>query len=294
VPVGVRGEIHIAGAGVARGYVRRPELTSERFRPNPFGSDPAGLLYRTGDLGRYLSNGDIEYLGRCDQQVKVRGFRIELGEIEATLAGHPAVAEAVVTSVDDPDGGKRLIGYIVTPRGETAPTATELRAHLRQTLPDYMIPAAFVPLTSIPLTAHGKVDRRALPDKPTDGYARQEYVAPRTATEQVLASIWSDVLGVERIGAEDNFFELGGHSLLATQLLTRIRQVFRMDVSLPQLFEAQTVAELARRLTALERSPGQVEKIAVLRRQVEGMTAEQVARALSRNAAGQQAQREPV
>ena len=294
VPVGVRGEIHIAGAGVARGYIKRPDLTSERFRSNPFGSESGGRLYRTGDLGRYLANGDIEYLGRCDQQVKVRGFRIELGEIEATLTSHPAVAEAVVTAVDDPDGGKRLIAHIVAPGGETAPTANELRAHLRQSLPDYMIPAAFVPLKSIPLTAHGKIDRRALLDRPADGYARQEYVAPRTATEQVLAGIWSDVLGVERIGTEDNFFELGGHSLLATQLLTRIRQVFRMDISLPQLFEAQTVADLALRLTALERSPGQVEKIALLRRQVEGMNAEQVARALSRNAAGRQAQREPV
>ena len=294
VPVGVRGEIHVAGAGVARGYMRRPELTRERFRPNPFGGDPAELLYRTGDLGRYLVNGDIEYLGRCDQQVKVRGFRIELGEIEATLANHPAVADAVVAAVDDSHGSKRLIAYIVTPSRGAAPAAAVLRAHLRQNLPDYMIPAIFVPLESIPLTAHGKVDRRALPAPPADGQVNQDYVAPRTATEEILAGIWSDVLGVEHVGAEDNFFELGGHSLLATQLLTRIRQVFRIELSLPQLFEAQTVTELARRLTAHERSPGQIEKIAALRRRVEGMTAEQVARAITRHAAERQVEREPV
>ena len=292
VPIGVRGEIHVAGPGVARGYIQRPELTRERFRTNPFGRDPRDRLYRTGDLGRYLANGDIEYLGRCDQQVKVRGFRIEPGEIEAALAGHPAVAETVVIAADDQRGDKRLIAYIVTPPGEAKAPAAVLRAHLKHNLPGYMIPAAFVHLEAIPLTAHGKIDRQALPAPAMSGDGPDKYVAPGTATEEVLAGIWSEVLSIERVGIDDNFFDLGGHSLLATQLLTRIRQAFRMDLSITQLFEAQTVAELARQLTALEPTTGQVERIARLRRRVLGMSADELTHAISRHNTQRQAQRE--
>jgi natural product biosynthesis luciferase-like monooxygenase protein/amino acid adenylation domain-containing protein len=285
VPIGVCGEIHVAGAGVARGYLRRPELTRERFGADPFGT---GRLYRSGDLARYLADGDIEYLGRRDHQVKLRGFRIELGEIEAALTLHPGVAQALVIVADDPRGDKRLVAYTVTPAGEAAPSAALLRAHLKTMLPDYMVPAALVPLPAFPLTAHGKIDRAALPA--LEPAAASDYVAPRTPTEEVLAAIWSEVLSVERVGIHDNFFDLGGHSLLATQLLTRIRQAFRMDVSIAQLFEAQNVADLAQRLIALEPTPGQVEKVAVLRRRIQAMSADEIASATARHesAAGSQ------
>jgi amino acid adenylation domain-containing protein len=291
VPVGVRGEIHVAGAGVARGYLRRPDLTRDRFVANPFGG---GRLYRTGDLGRYLANGDIDYLGRRDQQVKLRGFRIELGEIETALTAHPAVMQAVVIAADDPHGNKRLIAYLVTPPGELAPPAAILRVHLKSTLPDYMIPAAFVPLSSFPLTAHGKIDRGALPAPEMTPACQDNYTAPRTVTEEVLADIWRDVLSVPRVGVHDNFFDLGGHSLLATQLLTRIRRAFRMDLSITQLFEAQTVAELAQRLIVLEPTPGQVEKVAALRRRIQVMSADEVTQAISRHDIAARAQRASV
>ncbi|MBV8235528.1 MAG: amino acid adenylation domain-containing protein [Acidimicrobiia bacterium] len=289
VPVGVRGELYVGGAGVARGYLRRPELTAARFVRDPFRRDPHARLYRTGDLGRSLPDGDIEYLGRCDHQVKIRGFRIEPGEIEAALASHPGVREAVVVAADDPQGHKRLVAYLVAEAGEQPPGTAALREFLRRKLPDYMIPAAFVPLDAIPLTAHGKVDRRALPTPDRAGAQDESYVAPRTAVEEVLAGIWSEVLNVERVGVHDNFYDLGGHSLLATQLLTQVRQAFRMELSIAQLFEAQTVAELAGRLAALEETPGRVEKMARLRLRVQGMSADEVAQALRRRAAGQPA-----
>jgi natural product biosynthesis luciferase-like monooxygenase protein/amino acid adenylation domain-containing protein len=280
VPIGVCGEIHVAGAGVARGYLRRPGLTHERFGTDPFG---AGRLYKSGDLARYLPNGDIEYLGRRDHQVKLRGFRIELGEIEAALTGYPGIVQAVVLVADDPHGDKRLVAYMVTPAGEAAPSVAMLRAHLKTMLPDYMVPSAFVPLQALPLTAHGKIDRAALPAPELTAASGDDYVAPRTPTEEVLAEIWGEVLSVERVGVHDSFFDLGGHSLLATQLLTRIRQAFRMDVSIAQLFEAQTVADLAQRLIALEPTPGQVEKVAVLRRRIQAMSADEIASATARH-----------
>jgi amino acid adenylation domain-containing protein len=294
VPVGVPGELYAGGHGLARGYINNPELTRARFVPNPFSADPQSRLYKTGDRARYLPDGTIEFLGRFDTQVKIRGFRIELGEVEAALASYPAIRDAVVIDFEDGLDSKSLVAYFVTPVGAANPEVAALRAHLSRTLPDYMIPAAFVRLEVIPLTAHGKVDRRALPAPMIIGSGEDGYVAPRTATEEILAGIWSDVLHVERVGVDDNFFDLGGHSLLASQLLTRICQAFRMDLSLTQLFEAQTVAELARRLTALEGTPGQVEKIAGLRRRVQGMSMAEMTREISRHSTKRQAQREPV
>lgn len=290
VPIGVRGEIHIAGAGVSRGYHKDPERTRERFLPNPFDGDPRSCRYRTGDLGRYLANGEIEYLGRRDDQVKIRGFRIELGEIEMALAGHPAVQETVVVAASDPRGDKRLVAYVVAREGEK-PASSALRSHLKELLPAYMIPAVFVQLEAVPLTAHGKIDRWALPLPALTGADDDSYVAPRSATEEVLAKIWSDVLQVQRVGIDDNFFDLGGHSLLATQLLTQIRQALRIDLSLAQLFEAQTVGDLARILTSMEKVPGQLERIAELRRRVQAMSADEVAHAIARHDIQSQAQR---
>jgi NRPS condensation-like uncharacterized protein/acyl carrier protein len=243
VPVGVPGELHLSGAGLARGYFNRPELTDEKFIPNPY--NPGTHLYKTGDLVRYLPDGNIEYLGRIDHQVKIRGFRIELGEIEACLSQHPEVREAVVIARENVLGSPRLVAYIV-PRSEPTASVGELRSFLKTKLPEYMIPSAFVMLEALPLTPNGKVDRRSLPAPDT---ARPElekpFVAPRTEVEERLAAIWSDVLGLEQIGVRDNFFELGGHSLLATQVVSRVREVFGMELPLRRLFESPTVAGLA-------------------------------------------------
>jgi amino acid adenylation domain-containing protein len=244
VPVGVPGELHLSGVGLARGYFNRPELTDEKFIPNPY--NPGTRLYKTGDLVRYLPDGNIEYLGRIDHQVKIRGFRIELGEIEAGLSQHPDVHSAVVVAREDVLGSPRLIAYIV-PNPEATASVGELRSFLKQQLPEYMIPSAFVMLEALPLTPNGKVDRRALPTPDT---ARPElekpFVAPRTEVEERLAAIWSEVLGLEQVGVRDNFFELGGHSLLATQIVSRLREVFGMELPLRRLFESPTVAELAK------------------------------------------------
>src|SRR5215207_2311202 len=224
VPVGVAGELLIGGEGLARGYLNRPELTAEKFIPNPFGEDGGGRLYRTGDLVRYLAEGELEYLGRIDHQVKVRGFRIELGEIEAALESVESVKQAVVVAREE-GGESRLVAYVVGEGGAELGVG-ELRAQLRERLPEYMVPSAFVSLGEMPLTPNGKVDRRALPepDGQRGGRGEADYVAPRTPTEELLAGIWSSVLRAERVGIEDNFFELGGHSLLATQLMSRVRE----------------------------------------------------------------------
>ncbi len=259
VPVGVPGELFIGGLGVARGYHNRPELTEEKFIPDPFSDDPNARLYRTGDLARYLPDGNIEFLGRLDYQVKVRGYRIELGEIEATLGRHPAVREAAVVALEVAPGDKRLAAYIV-PAGETVPTAGELRRFLQERLPDYMVPSAYVVMEALPLTPNGKVDRQALPEP--EWSRRQlagEYVAPRTPVEEVLAGIWSQVLGVEEVGVHDNFFELGGHSLLATQLVSRVREAFEIELPLRHVFECPTVATLAERIEIIRRTEAGVQ-----------------------------------
>jgi amino acid adenylation domain-containing protein len=248
VPVGVPGELFIGGVGVARGYLDRPELTAERFVPDPFGGTPGARLYRTGDLARWLADGRMEFLGRNDFQVKIRGFRIEPGEVEAALASHAGVREALVVAREDRPGDRRLVAYVV---GDVETDA--LREHLRRNLPDYMVPAAFVVLDRLPLTPSGKVDRKALP-APEYGAAEETYVAPRTPVEEMLAEIWAEVLRLERVGVEESFFDLGGHSLLATRVVSRIRAVFGVELPLRALFEGPTVGEMAVRVEEMRRA----------------------------------------
>ena len=244
-PFGVPGELYVGGAGVARGYLNRPGLTAQRFVPNPFGSRAGDRLYKTGDLARMLPGGDVEYLGRIDFQVKIRGFRVELGEIESVLAQHESVGESVALVREDTPGDQRLVAYVVAAPGHEIDSA-QLRAHCQRSLPDYMVPAAFVTLNAIPLTPNGKVDRRALPPPDwSQTTVKVVYEPPRTPTEEIIATIWSQVLGVEPIGAFDHFFHRGGHSLLATQVISRLREAFQIDLPLRALFEHSTVAELA-------------------------------------------------
>ncbi|MEM7795317.1 MAG: amino acid adenylation domain-containing protein, partial [Cyanobacteria bacterium P01_C01_bin.118] len=238
VPVGVPGELYIGGVRLSRGYYRRPGLTAEQFIPNPFGQIPGERLYKTGDLARYLSDGTIDYLGRADYQVKLRGFRIELGEIETVIDRHEQVRQCAVIVHQDTAGIERLVAYVV---GE----AKDLKQHLRQHLPDYMVPNAVVFLPALPLTPNGKVDRKALPDPDYERTAK--FVAPQTERQKLIAALFAKVLTLpaEQVGIYDSFFELGGHSLLATQIVTRIQQIFHVDISVRQLFETSTVAELA-------------------------------------------------
>ncbi|HEX8695423.1 MAG TPA: non-ribosomal peptide synthase/polyketide synthase, partial [Longimicrobium sp.] len=264
VPIGVAGELFLGGDGVARGYLGRPGPTAERFVPDPLGGEPGARLYRTGDRARWRADGELEFLGRLDFQVKVRGYRIEPGEIEAALLEHPEVREAVVLVREDAPGEKRLVAYVAGREG-SEPSAAALRAHLGERLPGYMVPGAFVVLDALPLTANGKVDRRSLPE-PGRQPSTSAHVAPRTAVEEVLAEIWGAVLGVERVGVEDNFFELGGHSLVATRLVSRVRQAFGVELPLRAVFEAQTVAELALRVEALRGTAVQAPPIVPARR----------------------------
>jgi amino acid adenylation domain-containing protein/non-ribosomal peptide synthase protein (TIGR01720 family) len=260
LPVGIPGELHIGGASLARGYLNRPELTQEKFIPNPFGrSRGAGeqgskgeeRLYKTGDLARYLPDGNIEYLGRIDHQVKIRGFRIELGEIEAALSQHSQVQASCVIAREDNRGDKRLIAYIV-PQPEITPTVSLLRSFLKEKLPEYMVPSAIVILEYLPLTPNGKVDRRALPAPELSSELLEKYVAPRTPIEEILALIWQQVLKVELVGRHDNFFELGGHSLLATQLISRVRSSLKVELPLRSLFAAPTIAQLSPNIQRLQ------------------------------------------
>jgi amino acid adenylation domain-containing protein len=245
VPRGVAGELYLGGEGLAPGYWRRPELTNERFIPNPFSQEPGARLYRTGDLVRYLPGGALDFLGRIDHQVKVRGFRIELGEIEAVLGNHPAVKQAVAVARVLEPGDKQLVAYVV-PQASPPPSITELREYLARKLPAYMVPAFFVMLDALPLNPNGKVDRRALPNPDgTRPELAQEFVAPRTPTEQALADIWKESLSLDRIGLHDDFFALGGHSLRALQVMSRIRQHFQADLPLRSFFSRPTLAGLA-------------------------------------------------
>jgi amino acid adenylation domain-containing protein/non-ribosomal peptide synthase protein (TIGR01720 family) len=245
IPIGAPGELYVGGAGLARGYLGRPELTAERFVPHPFATEPGARLYRTGDRVRYLADGQVEFLGRADEQVKLRGFRIEPGEVEAALAHHPVVREAAVLVREDSPGQPRLVAYVVPTEGRSVEPA-ELRAALKERLPEYLVPSAFVSLPALPLTSSGKVDRKSLPApegvRPDTG---TPFVAPRSELEQQLAAMWAELLGVERLGIHDNFFELGGHSLLATQLVSRIRGTFEVELELGRLFEQPTIAALA-------------------------------------------------
>jgi acyl carrier protein len=230
VPVGVPGELYIGGRGVARGYLHALELTEERFIADTFAEEPDGRLYRTGDQVRYMRDGRLNYLTRLDNQVKVRGFRIELGEIETVLSTHPAIKQSIVAVREDRPGDVRLVAYIVPLPGQNV-TVTELRKHLRSILPDYMIPQHVVELDTIPMTPSGKIDRKALPTPFSAGAGDEDvYIAPRTETEQALAAIWQEVLGVDRVGIHDNFFDMGGHSLLSMHLITCIKD--RLDIVL--------------------------------------------------------------
>ncbi|HET9712382.1 MAG TPA: amino acid adenylation domain-containing protein, partial [Pyrinomonadaceae bacterium] len=247
-PIGIPGEIHVGGAGLARGYLDRPQLTAERFIPDPFSQRHGARIYKTGDLARRLTDGNVEYLGRIDRQLKIRGYRVEPGEVESILLTHESVSDAVVIPIDDAPAVKRLVAYVVF-NTDAPDTMEQLRDYLRTKLPDYMVPSLFIPVLSIPLTTNGKVDLAALPPA-TQGMqiSGRDYVAPRTPVEEMLAGIWSEILKVERIGINDNFFDLGGHSLLAAQVLSRLREVFKIDFPLIGLFEAPTVGELAGRI----------------------------------------------
>jgi amino acid adenylation domain-containing protein len=243
VPLGAAGELYIGGDGVAGGYLNRPELTEEKFLADPFAGDPDARMYRTGDLARYLPDGNLVFLGRNDNQVKIRGFRIELGEIEGRLTEHPGVREAAVLALDQ-EGGKRLVAYVVADSDDQL--ATNLRAHVSACLPEYMVPAAFVRLDAFPLTGNGKLDRRALPVPGDAAYARAAYEAPQGETETVLAAIWAEMLGIERISRNDNFFNLGGHSFLALRVMSEINRRLKLHLTAPTFFLHPTIEQLAR------------------------------------------------
>ncbi|ENK7127820.1 amino acid adenylation domain-containing protein [Serratia marcescens] len=254
VPMGAIGELYVGGEGVARGYLNRPELTAERFLDDPFNRAPGARMYRTGDLARYLPGGDIEYLGRNDQQVKIRGFRIECGEVEAQLSTDPRVRSVAVDAIDDGDGGKRLVAWVVPAQeAERATLATGLRQHLQARLPDYMVPVAYVWLEALPLTGNGKLDKRALPVPQVDAYVREAYAPPQGEAENLLAAIWRELLGIERVGRYDHFFELGGHSLMAVRLANRVQQA-GWQLPLQALFASPVLHVLAQ---ALEVAPAQ-------------------------------------
>ncbi|MFL5348035.1 MAG: amino acid adenylation domain-containing protein, partial [Hyalangium sp.] len=244
MPLGISGELYIGGDGVVRGYLGRPELTAERFVPDPFSATPGARLYRTGDRVRRRADGSLDFLGRIDFQVKVRGFRIELGEIESALDKYPGVRQSVVLAREGKHGDARLVAYL-TSSGQQAPTPAELRAFLKQHLPEYMVPSAFVVLEQLPLTPNGKVNRKALPAPEALTDSASGYIAPRTPTEEKLATVWAEVLSVPSIGAEDNFFELGGHSLLAMRVLSQVRTTLQVELSVRALFEAPTLSAFA-------------------------------------------------
>jgi amino acid adenylation domain-containing protein len=273
--IGITGELYIGGGGLARGYLRQPELTAERFVPDPWGAEPGARRYRTGDLALRLPDGNLTFVGRADHQVKVRGYRVELGEIESVLRRHPGVRDAAVTAQRDPTTGEaaRLVAYVV-PAAAAMLSADELAAYLAEQLPEFMRPAAWVTLAALPLTANGKLDRAALPP-PAGGTASRPYVAPRNAAEEVMAALWAELLGLERVGARDHFFDLGGHSLLATRLVARLRRVFQVELPLLGLFESPTLAGVVAKVAALRGGMEVAEQVARLFLAVSGLPAAQ-------------------
>ncbi|HEY9810879.1 MAG TPA: phosphopantetheine-binding protein, partial [Halomicronema sp.] len=258
VPIGVAGEIYVGGDGLAKGYLNRPELTAEKFIPNPFWQEKLNsseklnqkVLYKTGDLGCYLPDGNIEFLGRADRQVKIRGFRIELGEIEAALSQHSSVSQAVVLLQENTPNKQRLVAYIVPnfsilEAAKKSELINEVRYFLKENLPEYMIPSAFVVLEKMPLSPNGKIDYLALPKKYDSLSEEKSLIEPQTPTEKELSEIWKAVLGVEKVGIQESFFDLGGHSLMATQLISRVRSSFGVELALCDFFAVPTLQNLA-------------------------------------------------
>ena len=250
IPIGTPAELHIDGTCLARCYLYRPEITAEKFIPNPFSNQPGARLYKTGDLACYFPDGNIEFLGRSDHQVKIRGYRIELGEIETALLQNPKVREAVVVAQTDAFGDMRLVAYLVAEQEQTL-MSNELRSHLKEKLPDYMVPLIFVILDVLPQTPLGKIDRKALPTPKLEELSSEIFIAPGSPVEEDLATIWASLLGLSQVGINDNFFELGGHSLLATQIISRIRKAFSLDIPLRSLFENPTIREFAERIDTI-------------------------------------------
>lgn len=278
VPIGVPGELHVGGQGLAHGYLNRTDLTDQRFIPSPFGfgvERDKGLykrLYKTGDVGRYLPNGVVEYMGRIDHQVKIRGYRIELGEIESTISQCAGVRESVVLAREDVPGDKRLVAYVAADEG--ALDLSALKADIRKLLPEYMVPSAYVVLSAFPLTVNGKIDKRALPVPDDAAVPKNEYLAPRNETEEVLAEIWQEVLNLEKVGVRDNFFDIGGHSLLATQVVSRVRERFSVELALSALFEEPTIENIALHLLQTELAGADDLEMAELLAEIEGLSEE--------------------
>jgi acyl carrier protein len=264
VPVGVPAELYIGGVALAHGYMNQAGLTAEKFVPDPFTAHPGARLYKTGDLAQFSTNGEIEFLGRKDYQVKIRGARVELEEIERVLLQHPAIRDAVVTVREGGTGDRRLAAYVTLQPDQSA-TLMQMRTHLRDRLPDYMLPAWFVVLNSLPLNSSGKIDRNALPAPTNEDLGpEQEYVAPRNPTEEIVAAIFVEVLQTEQVGILDNFFESGGHSLLVIQLVARLRETFQVEVPMKRIFDDPTVAGVSAALLEEEGERLRVERTAEL------------------------------
>lgn len=276
VPIGVPGELHIGGAGIAQGYLNRSELNEEKFAENSFSNSGSSLLYKTGDLARFRNDGNIEFMGRLDHQVKIRGYRIELGEIEAVLRDHPGVNEVVVLAREDQPGEKRIVAYIES-HHHTPATINDLRDYLHSKVPDYMVPSAFVLMDALPLMPNGKIDRKALPEPGRERPDLEtEFVAPGSPAESIVAQIWADLLGLEEISIQDNFFELGGHSIMATRLISKIRETFQVEFPLHVLFDAPTVAGFVEQLLSDADNKTIIEKTADIMVQLDQMTDEEV------------------
>jgi amino acid adenylation domain-containing protein len=280
VPIGVAGELCIGGTGLAQGYLNQPQQTAERFVPHPFSKDPTARIYRTGDLARFLPDGNVEFLGRIDHQVKIRGFRVEPAEIEAALRQHPSVRHGVIVPYGDTSGEKRLAAYVVLAKKQTR--IEDLRTFLVENLPEYMIPSAFVALEELPLTPNGKIDLRALPSpEEAQSKAAREFIPARNAAEEKLVAIWMEVLKLGKVGVNENFFELGGHSLLATQIISRIRNNFRVQLPLHSFLETPTIAGLAEKISQCPAAETEEEEMTRLLQELEGVSDEEAERLLA-------------